>query len=156
MAVNALSCHSEPPGQGGKGAKGAKGAQDALGAAPRRGRASRGALSEAKGRAAETLVAQHYEARGAALLHRRWRCAGGEIDLIFQEGDQIVMVEVKSSKSWGAALAQLGARQIQRLLTSASAFLGTQPRGQLTDMRIDVAAFDGRGQIEIIENALMA
>jgi len=115
-----------------------------------------GLLSHLKGAAAESAVARHYGARGGHLVAERWRGAHGEVDLIFQEGETLVFVEVKSSRTIDRALAALGVRQIRRLIESASDLLASSPLGQSTPMRFDVAAMDGQGRMEIVENALCA
>ena len=105
------------------------------------------------GLAAEDIVARDYARRGRPVAHRRWRGEGGEIDLIVREGDCVVFVEVKKSKSFDAAALRLGRRQMDRLCMAATEFLAGEPRGQLTDMRFDLALIDGRGAMRIIENA---
>ncbi len=42
---------------------------------------------------------------------------------------------------------------MRRICASAEEYLGTQPRGQLTDVRFDVALVDGQGVVRVIENA---
>ena len=116
-------------------------------------RSHRGRLNECSGRTAESAVAARYVARGAKLLAQRWRGAAGEIDLIFEQAGVVVFVEVKSSTTHAAAAASLSARQQLRIMTSAEDFLGTQPAGLLTEMRVDVALVAG-GVVEVIEAAL--
>lgn len=105
------------------------------------------------GMAAEDIVAQDYARRGRPVAHRRWRGQGGEIDLIAREGDCVVFIEVKKSKTFDTAALRLGRRQMDRLCTAATEFLAGEPRGQMTDMRFDLALIDGRGAVQIIENA---
>jgi putative endonuclease len=105
------------------------------------------------GRVAEDIVANDYQRRGRTVAHRRWRGQGGEIDLIAREGDRVVFVEVKKSRSFDLAAMRLGRQQMDRLCAAASEFLAGEPRGQMTDMRFDLALIDGRGAMRIIENA---
>ena len=84
---------------------------------------------------------------------RRWRGQGGEIDLILRDGDGLIFVEVKQSRCLARAAESLSHRQMQRICASAEEFLGTQPRGSLTDVRFDLALVDQRGDMQIIENA---
>ena len=105
------------------------------------------------GLAAEDIVARDYARRGRPVAHRRWRGQGGEIDLIAREGDCVVFIEVKKSSTFDAAALRLGRRQMDRLCMAATEFLAGEPRGQLTDMRFDLALIDGRGAMRIIENA---
>lgn len=112
-----------------------------------------GALNHRNGLAAEEIVAADYARRGRPVAHRRWRGQGGEIDLIAREGDRIVFIEVKKAGSFGAAALRLGRRQMDRICATALEFLGGEPLGQLTDIRFDLALVDGRGALQIIENA---
>ncbi|NCO88096.1 MAG: hypothetical protein GW886_15860 [Rhodobacterales bacterium] len=110
-------------------------------------------LNHHAGLVAEDIVARDYARRGRPVAQRRWRGPGGEIDLIARDGDCVVFVEVKKSSSFARAAAALGRRQMDRICASAAAFLEGEPRGQLTDVRFDLAVVDGRGAVEIIENA---
>jgi putative endonuclease len=47
------------------------------------------------GAAAEERVAAHLEASGWEVLERRWRGAGGELDLVVRSGARLRFVEVK-------------------------------------------------------------
>ncbi|MGR3375268.1 YraN family protein [Salipiger abyssi] len=122
----------------------------------RRARAVRGSVGYHAGLSAESRIAQDYERRGYRVAQRRWRGQGGEIDLILHDGEGLIFVEVKKSRSFDRALERLSQRQIARLLSAAEEFAGTQPRGSLTEMRFDVALMDGQGMIRVIENALTA
>lgn len=113
----------------------------------------RGTMAFHAGEAAERRVAQDYERRGFTVAHRRWRGPAGEIDLITRDAGGVVFVEVKQSRDFARAAMRLGRRQIGRICASAAQFLEGEPAGQLTNVRFDVALVDGRGDIEIIENA---
>ena len=117
------------------------------------GRHHRGRTAYHAGIAAEMRIAQDYERRGYSVLRRRWRGTSGEIDLIMRNGDLLVFVEVKKSRSLENAAQSLSSRQMQRIYASAEEFIGTQPMGSLTEGRFDVALVDGVGYQRIIENA---
>lgn len=114
---------------------------------------SRGQMAHYGGAAAELQIAQDYERRGHVVACRRWRGAGGEIDLIVRDGGEVVFVEVKKSHTRDAAAERLDRRQMARIYASAQDFLEGEPMGQLTPMRFDVALVDASGAFEIIENA---
>lgn len=114
-------------------------------------RRNRGQVSYLCGRAAEEAVARHYQRGGYRLLEERWRCQSGEIDLIFGRGDAIVVVEVKASRSHARAAEHLSDRQLQRIFRAASEYLGHCPKGQLTELRVDLATVNGFGEIETRE-----
>jgi len=105
------------------------------------------------GLSAEQRIAQDYERRGFVVARRRWRGSAGEIDLITRDGDDLVFVEVKQSRSIAQAAERLNRRQMARIYASAEQFLAGEPKGQLTNVRFDVALVDHAGAFEIIENA---
>lgn len=120
------------------------------------GRRSRGQVSQAAGVAAEGVVEHLYMRSGRVIAARRWRGAGGEIDLIARDGAEVIFIEVKQSVTHAQAAEHLGARQMGRIWNAAAEFLEGEPMGQLTAARFDVALVDGQGRVEIIENAFAA
>lgn len=113
----------------------------------------RGAVNHHSGMSAEIRIAQDYERRGFPTDRQRWRGKSGEIDLIARDGDGLIFVEVKKSRTFSRAAERISRAQMRRIYASAEEYLGTQPRGQLTDVRFDVALVDGQGAIQVIENA---
>lgn len=105
------------------------------------------------GLAAEDIVARSYAARGLTEAARRWRGQGGEIDLILRDGDDLVFVEVKKSRTHAQAVQRVTRRQMDRICMAASEFAGGEPRGALTSMRFDVATVDGTGEVQVVANA---
>ena len=112
-----------------------------------------GAVGYHAGLAAEAQVARHYQRSGKPIAAERWRGQGGEIDLVARDGEAFVFVEVKKSKTHKRAAERLSARQMRRIYATASEYLGHTPRGQLSEVRFDVALVDAVGRIEVIENA---
>ena len=95
----------------------------------------------------EDLVTQWLESTGWLILHRRWNCRWGEIDIIAQREDNsgtmiLVFVEVKtrSQGSWDAggrmAIALPKQAKISR---TAAMFLATFPEKADYPSRFDVA-----------------
>jgi putative endonuclease len=115
-----------------------------------------GSVSYHAGRCAEDSVAQHYVDSGNQVVAKRWRGTAGEIDLIARDGDQVIFIEVKKSKSHAAAAEHLSERQMKRIWQTAAEFLGGEPGGQDTLVRFDVALVDSVGRIEILQNAFAA
>ncbi|MGB5863946.1 MAG: YraN family protein [Sulfitobacter sp.] len=105
------------------------------------------------GLAAEEFIARDYQSRGFTLAHQRWRGKSGEIDLIVRDGDGLIFVEVKKSRSFERAALRVSAAQMRRICSCAEEYLGTQPLGSLTDVRFDVALVNSHGETQIIENA---
>ncbi len=120
---------------------------------PVKTRRTRGRRAYLSGVAAETSVTRRYVDRDAQILENRWRGSGGEIDLICLQDDVIVFVEVKKAQSFERALNSLSAAQIQRIHQTASEYLAHTPKGQLSDVRFDLALVDETGQVRVMENA---
>ena len=113
-----------------------------------------GKLAYLSGQSAEAQVAADYTRRGHTLAQERWRGKAGEVDLIFNSGAEVVFVEVKKARHFGDAAARISKRQQQRICLAAEEYLGTQPQGLLTPMRVDAAFVNGRGEVRILENAI--
>jgi putative endonuclease len=126
---------------------------DFVSAPVRRNRSARGRANYHAGHAAEGSVARHYEDRGITICARNWRGITGEIDLIGRKGDEVIFVEVKQSRSHDLAASHLSRAQIGRIFATVDEFLAGEPKGLLTDVRIDLALVDGQGRIDVMENA---
>lgn len=59
------------------------------------------AAKDDRGRRGEECAAEHLTANGYRVLDRNWRCAVGEIDIVALDGDELVVVEVKTRRSVG-------------------------------------------------------
>ena len=115
-------------------------------------RQSRGLTNYHNGLAAEASVEKGYLGRGGEVAARRWRGKSGEIDLIIRKGAEIIFVEVKKAQDFAKAAERITAQQIRRISQAGEEFLATEPMGQLTNVRVDVALVNGFGETEIIEN----
>jgi putative endonuclease len=111
------------------------------------------------GRYGENLAAQHLAAAGYAILARNWRTAGGEIDLVVQDGETLVVVEVRTrrGRALGTPEESITPAKRSRLIDLGQAYV------QATDWagpwRIDVVAveMDRRGRllrVDHYENAV--
>lgn len=114
-----------------------------------------GAVGYHAGLLAEDAVAEDYRRRSHDIAARRWRGQSGEIDLIVRDGAVVIFVEVKKSKNLATAATRLARHQMDRICGAASEFLAGEPRGQLTDVRFDLALVNGIGAVHVIENAFM-
>lgn len=94
-----------------------------------------------RGQAGEGLAADELARRGYAILERNVVLGGGEIDLVAEEGGELVFVEVKtrSGPSHGEPTEAITVRKVRSLARAVRAYLAS--RG-LHDkpVRIDVAA----------------
>ena len=99
---------------------------------------------QALGKHGEDLACRELERRGYAIVARRYRRRGGEIDIIARDGETIVFVEVKvkDTAEFGSAAEAVGARKRRRIVSMAVDYLA---RNRLTanPCRFDVVAIDG-------------
>ena len=91
----------------------------------------------------EDLIAKYLQAKGWLILHRRWHCRWGELDIIAQpQQGELVFVEVKtrSPRNWDAnGLLAITSQKQAKLWQAAELFLAASP--ELADgvCRFDVA-----------------
>ncbi len=109
----------------------------------------------------EDMAAQALEAKGYEILERNWRCSHGEIDLVAQAGQTVVIVEVKTrrGRTMGAPEAGLTPYKSNKLMQLGEIYV---QENDLRDMnwRIDLVAveLDRSGKLlrcEHIPNAVL-
>jgi putative endonuclease len=100
-------------------------------AAPERVAAFRTGLS------AETRAVAYLMAKGYRILARRFRSPYGEIDVVAQRRNLIAFVEVKARASLDDAAWAVTARQQQRIINAAQAWLMAHPEHAEFDLRFD-------------------
>jgi putative endonuclease len=118
-----------------------------------RARRDRGRLAALSGAMAEDSVHRQYLKNGAVLRASRWRGKAGEIDLIFQDGDDLVFVEVKKAATHAIAGERLRPAQMARICRAACEYCDVFGLGSAVPMRFDAALVDQSGRVELIENA---
>lgn len=110
-------------------------------------------VRQSLGRLGERLAAAHLEARGYRIREPNFRCPCGEIDLVAEEGQDLVFVEVKTRRgsAYGLPEEAVDARKARKLQDVACFYLA---RHELVDCswRIDVVAvqFSVSGKLEEI------
>jgi putative endonuclease len=100
----------------------------------------------------ERLAARFLERRGYRVLGAGFRARRGEIDLVCQRGDRLVLVEVKtrSSDRFGTPAEAVGARKRRALLAAAAEYRAlAQWRGPIEWL---VVAVRPGHEPELIEN----
>lgn len=114
----------------------------------------------ALGKIGEDLACRELERRGYAIVARRYRRRGGELDIIARDGGTIVFVEVKTrdGRQFGGAVDAVTGLKRRRMVQLALDYL---VRHQLTECssRFDVVSIqleDGRPTIEVFQNAFDA
>ncbi len=87
------------------------------------------------GRRGETLAAKLLTAQGCELVAKNWRCAAGELDLVFRDGSTLVFTEVKTRRRLDGYRPgeNLSPRQLKRNIAAAREFVR---RGHLGSYRI--------------------
>jgi len=93
------------------------------------------------GREGEVLAARLLTGKGYRILARNYRTAGGEVDLVCEDGDTLVFVEVKtrSAGSLGRPDQAVTGLKRGRLVRAAAAFL-SEHDGWERPCRFDVVA----------------
>jgi len=114
-----------------------------------------------RGAWAEQHAARYLAAAGLHELERNYRCAGGEIDLIMEEGGVLVFVEVRYRRHerHGTAAESVHTLKRQRLLHSAQHYLLTHTPRERQPCRFDVITLSGAApvlRVEWIKNAFQA
>ena len=112
---------------------------------------------KAIGDEAEALACDYLSKRGLNLLTRNYRCRGGEIDLIMQDGDSLVFIEVRYRKhtGYGRAAETVTAYKQRRLIHCARVYM-QQHHAWNVPARFDVVSIEGQpAQLKIswISNA---
>jgi putative endonuclease len=91
----------------------------------------------------EQAAAAYLIRQGYALLARKWRGAGGELDLVMRDGEELVFVEVRTRRgAAGAAEESVGPAKRGRLIALAYTYLEAAALPEATPWRIDVVALD--------------
>ncbi len=93
------------------------------------------------GRMGEELAEKELRRRGYRIRERNFRCSLGEIDIVAEEGGEIVIVEVKTRAggSHGDPQDAVTAAKARRLVSLGEAYLARKEL-QNADWRIDVVA----------------
>ncbi len=95
----------------------------------------------ATGNRGEQLAAAHLERAGIAILERNYRCRAGEIDLVAQDGNQLVFVEVRTrtGTAFGSPEDSITSRKQRKMAECAFSYLAQHAAHGRT-WRIDVVA----------------
>lgn len=91
------------------------------------------------GQLGEGLAAEHISKQGMLILGRNWRCRWGEIDIVALDGEQLVIVEVKTRRSTrhGPPFESVTPQKMARLGRLGAAWLADRG-GRVSRIRVDV------------------
>lgn len=87
----------------------------------------------------EKVAARWLQQQGCRILEMQYRTKGGEVDLIYEDGDELVFAEVKyrTSQEYGMPAEAVDARKQQHIIRGATVYAKLHQR--LNDpMRFDV------------------
>lgn len=90
-----------------------------------------------RGISAESLAAAWLIGKGYRILSRRFRCAGGEIDIIAGRRHTVIFVEVKARPTLDEAAESVTMRQRGRIAAAAEIWLAQNPKVVFKDLRFD-------------------
>ena len=105
------------------------------------------------GASAEQAAEAHLRRQGLRTLARNYRSRFGELDLIMQDGDELVFVEVRrrSSRAYGDGLDSVDRHKQRRLALAAQRYM-SRHRPRCLQSRFDVVAVSDQG-IKWVKNA---
>lgn len=104
------------------------------------------------GRRGEQAAADYLSGCGWRILDRNWRCPAGELDIVADDGTEIVVVEVKTRRTdlFGHPFEAVDARKRARLWRLGLAWRAAHPDlARATRFRVDAVALLGEGPFRI-------
>lgn len=106
-----------------------------------------------RGDRSEQLACNYLKKQGLHLIDKNFRCKYGEIDLIMQDRQTLVIVEVRFRKSnqYGSALESITAKKQSRIIATTQYYLLTNKIKSL--IRFDVITMSSDTDINWIKNA---
>jgi len=113
------------------------------------------------GESGETVAETHLRSLGWTIVATRFRCRGGEVDIIAEEGSTLAFVEVKTRRgnAFGTPGEAVNRRKRARLLTAAETYLAAHESAERA-CRFDVVEVvfgpDGLARVHLTRNAFLA
>ncbi len=106
-----------------------------------------------RGEQAEDQAEKFLAGKGFAIVARNYRCKAGEIDLIMEDGDTLVMVEVRYRKNatYGSALESITPRKQARIIAAANHYLVARRIDR--PVRFDVIGISGNNTLDWVPDA---
>ena len=114
------------------------------------------------GRKGEQAAERYLKKQGYRILHRNWKSALGELDLIAREGERLCFVEVKArdeKEEFGDGLEAVGPAKQAQIVRAALGFLMNR-KVAVQDCRFDVVSVrmrqKGEPECELVQDAFPA
>jgi putative endonuclease len=92
------------------------------------------------GHHAETIALWYLRLKGYRLIARRFKSAGGEIDLVMRRGKTLVFIEVKARSSVDQGLHAVTPNQSRRISAAAAFFTARHDMTAIAEQRFDIVA----------------
>lgn len=110
-------------------------------------------MSRGLGDKGEDIAVKYLEKNGCEILARNYYIRGGEVDIIYRDGDMVVFCEVKfrSSDAFGTPAQAVNIRKQQRICKAALSY-ALQNKMIDENLRFDIIEILG-GKINHIDNA---
>ncbi|NOQ64975.1 MAG: YraN family protein [Methyloprofundus sp.] len=106
-----------------------------------------------KGEKYEDFALQYLLEQGLSLVERNYRCRMGELDLIMQEKEALVIIEVRyrANDRYGSASESVSKKKQARIIAATKHYIVTHKVNR--PMRFDVVAITGDSPLNWIKNA---
>lgn len=106
-----------------------------------------------RGASAEDQAHDFLIGKGLKPICRNYRCKHGELDLVMQDQQSLVVIEVRYRKSdiYGSALESITLSKQNRIIAATQHYLARQRADY--PLRFDVVAISGKNGINWIKNA---
>ena len=112
------------------------------------------------GALAESMAREFLQQQGLSFVAQNYRCAMGELDLIFKDQKQLVIVEVKNRKNshFGTPAEWVTRSKQHKIILATQHYLSSQKQPASLAIRFDVIGILNlnRHSIEWIKNAFLA
>lgn len=107
----------------------------------------------AAGRQAEALAERYLLARGLRTIARNFHCRCGELDLVMQDGRQLVVVETRYRRRISPVTPadSVTVAKRERIARATEAFLQRHPRYDNLSLRFDFVAVSGPLNHPVVE-----
>ncbi len=106
-----------------------------------------------RGKTAEDRAFDFLINQGLKPVCRNFRCKQGELDLVMQDKQSLVIIEVRYRKTdtYGSALESITSAKQARIVAATHHYLATVTLNR--PIRFDVVAISGNGDVNWIKNA---
>lgn len=107
---------------------------------------------ESKGKSGEELASQYLQDQGYQLLERNWSLGQKEIDIIADNGEQLIIAEVKTQKNkrFGSPEFRVNRTKQRHLVQAANAYI--MKNGIQREVRFDILAVISDGNKEEVHH----